>query len=149
MHRAWFFFFGVLASAVIFAAAWNRQDDAGGRFITTAGTTHTSGWTITVAPDEKHQTLNVGALQTSPMWVTQPGWFLFLENDTRCWAFNGDDILLLYVADPGDSITAFSLDTAPIPPPEAVVRRIGQQRVDAIAAAARSARERLGIAPAR
>ncbi len=149
MKRALYFLLGMLTAAILFGLgmAWRRGD--AGTFVTAPGMLHDAGtgWEVVVAADGSRQTLKHGGVSTSPVWVTKPGWFIYLENQTRAWAFNGDDLLLLYVAHPDHTISAYGPDTAPFRVPDEVVHKVGEERIVVIANAAQAARERLGLAP--
>jgi hypothetical protein len=153
MNRALYFICGVLAAAAAFGLGIALREDQPGPVVTRYGETRDpgTGWRVSVDADSgRHSVAHVG-FSLTPAWAMKPGWFVLIENDQRAWSYNGEDQLIVFVASDGKGrpAGAFSPDNIPFPVPDAVVRRIGEQRVRAIAIAAREARERLGLAPAR
>ena len=151
MSRPLYFVLGVLAAAAAFGLGLAFRAGGSATFVTRTGETTdaATGWQVVVDADTGRHALAQGESTIVPLWAMKPGWFVLLENDARAWSYNGDDQLLLFVAGTGPQTGAFSPDSSPFAVPEAVVRRIGEQRVRAIATAARAARERLGLGPAR
>ena len=74
-------------------------------FITTRGS-HTSPdhrWRVAVSEDDGSLHLSrltdSGSATTSPHgWTAQAGWFAFIENESRVWAYDGDRALYLLTA---------------------------------------------------
>jgi hypothetical protein len=151
MNRALYFVLGVLFAAGAFGLGFAIRGSGTETFVTRSGETNDpdTGWRVVVDVDSGRHSLTHGESTVAPLWAMKPGWFVLLENDTRAWSYNGDYQLLLFVAGTGPNAGAFSPDNSPYAVPEAVVRRIGEQRVRAIALAARAARERLGLGAGR
>src|SRR5262245_22949811 len=74
-------------------------------FITTPGT-HTSPdrrWRVAISEEEGSLHLSrltdTGSATTSPHgWMLHAGWFAFIENESRLWAYDGDRTLYLLTA---------------------------------------------------
>jgi len=151
MNRAAAFLLGLLAAAIVYGlGVLLFSNDDTGTFVTRPGATKHSGtgWQVTVDAETGRHSLAHGSSTISPLWPMKSGWFVYLEDDTRAWSFNGDDQLMLFIpgrGGDGSDGTAFGPDNAPGTVPAAVRHRIGDVRVRQLAEAARAAKERLGI----
>ena len=60
-----------------------------------------------------------GSVTTSPHgWTAQAGWFAFIENESRLWAYDGDRALYLLTATPESSgISGPRRFPCAVPPP--------------------------------
>ena len=60
-----------------------------------------------------------GSVTTSPRgWTAQAGWFAFIENESRLWAYDGDHALYLLTATPESSgISGPRRFPCAVPPP--------------------------------
>jgi hypothetical protein len=147
MNRTLYFVLGVLAAAAAFGLGIVLRGSAAETIVTRNGETTdaNTGWRVVVDADSGRHSLTRGESTIAPMWAMKPGWFVLLENDTRAWSYNGEDMLMLFVAGTGPGTGAFTVDVSPSAVPEAVVRRIGEHRIRTIVAGARAARERLGL----
>jgi len=79
-------------------------------------------------------TMTSGWVTTRPQgWTTRPGWFVYVENGSRAWAYDGDRQLLLdSETAEGDTFggTLYCQPDFPCSVPEAVVSRLPPPAVD-------------------
>jgi hypothetical protein len=150
MNRTLFFLLGVLTAALAFVLGLTLRSDDEGTFVTRNGETTVSGtdWKFAVDTAAGRTTATHGRIGITPLWVMKPDWFVRVKDDEPAWIFNGDDQLFAIAKTSDSQLTIFDLDSSPFPVPESVVRRIGEQRVRAMAEAARASRERLGLGAA-
>ena len=113
--------------------------------ITTFGQ-QTVGGTWTVRISEEDRTVEVtntrlfeGGSSITTLnpsgWRAEPGWFVFIENDQRLWAYDGDRNLLLFefTGTPSSRVSCLSGPTNfGCPVPEAVLRRLSDAARKAI-----------------
>jgi len=67
------------------------------QFITAFGQHRVGIWTVRVPEEER--TVEIGAYGGFDMpsaWRAQAGWFVYVENEQRVWAYDGDRNLLLF-----------------------------------------------------
>ena len=99
-----------------------------------------SPWTVRVSADDRtfqisyhyHHasgTNDSGILSVSSLadWRAKPGWFVFVENDERVWAYDGDQNLFLQVCTAsklGATGTCYGPGHIPFPPPSEVLVRL-------------------------
>ncbi len=95
-------------------------------------------WKIVIHPDKPPQFgyNHKGGIETavSPSaWRPRKGWFVFVENDSRLWAFDGVDELLLTEVS-ADGGVLYDLESLSIMPPLQVMERLPEPiRKDVIA----------------
>jgi hypothetical protein len=98
-------------------------------------------WTVRVPEEER--TVEIGAyggFDKPSVWRAQAGWFVYVENERRAWAYDGDRDLLLFEAiknpegGPSGRTGILSGPTKfPCPVPEAVLTRLSEGARKAIA----------------
>jgi hypothetical protein len=49
-------------------------------------------------------------------WKVHPGWFVFIENETRAWAYDGDRLLILDIETPSKKATYTRRFPCAVPP---------------------------------
>ena len=96
-------------------------------FITTNGTTFSPDGLWRVIVSEAGDSLQVSRLDASGVshaglrlggaWKAQPGWFAFIENDSRVWSFDGDRDVNLMIATPGHAECSGPPFSYAVPPP--------------------------------
>jgi hypothetical protein len=92
------------------------------RLITTLGTypTPDRSWRIGVTEDaiDFARPRDAGGVSITPQtngWRAQAGWFVFLENESRAWAYDGGRRLYLQVFTPSGGGTYYGIFTEPSP----------------------------------
>ena len=79
-------------------SALTRPAETTNLLITTFGE-HSTGGSWKVRVPEEERTVEVawqGSSQVPSKWRAQAGWFVFVENERRLWAYDGDRDLLLF-----------------------------------------------------
>ncbi len=90
-------------------------------------------WGVGVTEDSLHLTrfTATGSSTIRPQgWTPQTGWFVFAENESRIWAYNGDRELILNtetVHEKG-SIGAIMSQRYPCPVPTEVLSRLSEAK---------------------
>ena len=126
----------------------SNTNDLSGRLMTTFGEVSRSDspWTVRVsAADQTFQisyhyatdTNSSGAVSVSSPadWRARSGWFVFVENNERAWAYDGDKSLFLQVAKSsklGPACSSYGSHTFPCPVPDAVLARLTPEARKAI-----------------
>jgi hypothetical protein len=103
-----------LAALLSLFCVMQAQAGLSGRFITTFGEISSLDCPWTVRVSDTNQTFQIsyrydtatnssGSISiVSPSdWRAKPGWFVFMENNERIWAYDGGSSLFLQVAKPG------------------------------------------------
>jgi hypothetical protein len=131
-----FFLSTLLLSATVYAAPNLLTDNGTASQKITAGqmvievALKQKKLTVTV-PQESHKSKTQTSSSTEDGFPTAKGWFVFVETDQRAWAFDGTDVLTLFIYD-GKGLTAKHAPekTENIPPdvlkrlPEAIRNRM-------------------------
>jgi len=68
-------------------------------------------------------------------WRAKSGWFIFIENNERIWAYDGGSSLFLQVATPtklGPTCTSYGSPSFPCPVPDEVLARLTPEARKAI-----------------
>jgi hypothetical protein len=128
----------------------SNTNDLSGKLMTTFGEVSRSDspWTVSVsAADRTFQisyhyvpasdTNSSGAMNVSSAadWRAQSGWFVFIENNERAWAYDGDKNLFLQTAKNsklGATFTCYGSHTFPCRVPDAVLTRLTPEARKAI-----------------
>ena len=127
------------------------QADLSGRFITSFGEIASSDCPWAVSVSATNQTFHISYHYTtdsvgsgvigvsSPAgWKARSGWFVFVENDERVWAYDGDKSLFLQVGEcsksskSGPTCTSYGPHTFPCGVPDAVLKRLTPDMIKAI-----------------
>jgi hypothetical protein len=116
----------------------SNTNNLSGRLMTTFGEVSRSDspWMVRVSDADRKIQISYnfktfagsGTVTVSPSdWRAQPGWFVFVENSERAWAYDGDKSLLLQVEKPaklGPKGTHYGPNTFPCPVPTEVLARL-------------------------
>ena len=57
-------------------------------------------------------------------WKAHAGWFVFIENPSRIWAYDGDQLLNLDAKDSSGNSVLYGPETLPCPVPDTVLIRL-------------------------
>ena len=128
----------IVVAVVLCGCAHNRHrvsealPDTSGKLMTQFGEFSPIGspWTVRVSDSDRR--LNIarhtafGSTGVSPSdWKAQPGWFAFVENDQRAWAYDGDRNLFL-LRFTGDGTVSYGPSVFPCPVPDVVFSRLSE-----------------------
>jgi hypothetical protein len=116
-----------------------ESNSSSGRLMTTFGEFSPAGspWTVRVSDKDRklqisyHYQADASSSGTSTVsssdWRAQPGWFVFVENNERAWAYDGDRNLFLQVSivsKLGPKGTSYGPSHFPCPVPSEVLTRL-------------------------
>ena len=125
------------------------SDDPSDRLMTQFGTFSppNSVWTIQVSDTNRKLQMSrrtaFGAVGVSPSeWRAKSGWFAFVENDRRAWAYDGDRDLFLLLVRSDKSTVSFGPYGFPCPVPDPVFKRLSPAARGAIKVHERSSYEK-------
>jgi hypothetical protein len=126
----------------------SSTNDLSGRLMTTFGeiSRSDSPWTVRMSAADLtfqisyHFVSDINgsgaASVSSPAdWRARSGWFVFVENNERVWAYDGDTNLFLLAAKSsklGPTCTSYGYHTFPCPVPDAVLTRLTPEARGAI-----------------
>jgi len=87
-----------------------------------------SPWKVSIHEDKPPQfgydrKDGIGTGISPSAWRPHKGWFVFIENDSRLWAYDGVDSLLLAEVSP-DKGALYDLSSLAIMPPSEVLKRL-------------------------
>jgi hypothetical protein len=57
-------------------------------------------------------------------WKAQPGWFVFVQNESRIWAYDGDQYLCLFAYLDEAGVATYGPHKFPYPVPKPVMQRL-------------------------
>lgn len=97
-----------------------------------------SPWSVRVSSQDRKlhisRKMSLGGTGMSPSaWRAKEGWFVFLENEERAWAFDGDRDLLMVQITP-EGTTLYDIASVPLPVPEPVLSRLSETARNLLAA---------------
>ena len=137
-----------LAASLSLFCVMQAHAGLSGRFITTFGEISSSDCPWTVRVSDTNQIFHIsyrydtatnssGSISVaSPSdWKAKPGWFVFIENNERIWAYDGGSSLFLQVAKPaklGPTCTSYGPYSFPCPVPDEVLARLSPETRQAI-----------------
>jgi hypothetical protein len=85
-------------------------------------------WRVTVHKDKPSvfgydRKIGVDTSISPSAWRPHDGWFVWIENDDRLWAFDGSESLLMFhITKEGG--TVYEISTLPMVPPSQVLQRL-------------------------
>ena len=137
-----------IASLFLFVCTIQAQTNSASRFITTFGgiSSSDSPWEVQVSAADK--TFHISyryapdtnssasvSVDSSSDWKARTGWFVFIENNERVWAYDGGSSLFLQSAKTaklGPTCTSYGPRSFPCPVPDVVLSRLSPEARKAI-----------------
>ena len=89
---------------------------------------NSSPWKISIHQDKPpefgyNRKNGIGTAVSPSAWRPHKGWFVLIENDSRLWAYDGVDTLLLTEVSP-DKGALYDLSSLAVMPPPEVLERL-------------------------